>query len=53
MKEEQNIEKIINKFLDFLTTIVEEQEDLKINMSEDLETYYYVICFIYKKSITR
>lgn len=42
MKEEQNIEKIINKFLDFLTTIVEEQEDLKINMSEDLETYYYV-----------
>lgn len=42
MKEEQNIQNIINKLLDFLTTIVEEQEDLKIKMSEDLETYYYV-----------
>lgn len=42
MKEKQNIQNIINKLLDFLTTIVEEQEDLKIKMSEDLETYYYV-----------
>ena len=42
MKEKQSIQNIINKLLDFLTTIVEEQEDLKIKMSEDLETYYYV-----------
>lgn len=41
-EENKEINAISNKFLDFLTTIVEEQEQLRSEIVDELDTYYYI-----------
>ena len=41
-EENKGINVISNKFLDFLTTIVEEQEQLRSEIVDELDTYYYI-----------